>query len=185
MADYKIVDTQQLEADLTAVADALRANGVTTDSMAFPEGFVNAVNATDAEWIACLEGTADEITVPEGCKTLKKEAFKNETAIKKIKLPTTLTSIGNYAFNNCTNLALTSLPEGLTSIGSNAFYNCTKLTSITFKGTPKTIHSTSFAGCTNIMDINVPWAEGAVANAPWGATNATIHYNHTPEGQEE
>ena len=23
------------------------------------------------------------------------------------------------------------------------------------------------------------WAEGAVADAPWGATNATIHYNTT------
>jgi hypothetical protein len=27
----------------------------------------------------------------------------------------------------------------------------------------------------------VPWAEGAVANAPWGATNATINYNYTGE----
>lgn len=25
----------------------------------------------------------------------------------------------------------------------------------------------------------VPWAEGAVTNAPWGATNATINYNYT------
>jgi hypothetical protein len=29
-----------------------------------------------------------------------------------------------------------------------------------------------------ITTINVPWAQDAVANAPWGATNATINYNH-------
>ena len=81
----------------------------------------------------------------------------------------------------CTSLVLTSLPEGLTSIGNRAFYNCTSLTYITFKGTPTSINSDAFKGCTNLTDIKVPWAEGAVANAPWGATNATITYNYTGE----
>lgn len=60
-----------------------------------------------------------------------------------------------------------------------AFMNCTGLTEITFKGTPSRIDSTAFNGCTNLKTINVPWSEGAVANAPWGATNATINYNYT------
>lgn len=42
-----------------------------------------------------------------------------------------------------------------------------------------TIATDAFEGCTNLTAINVPWAEGAVANAPWGATNATINYNYT------
>ena len=93
-------------------------------------------------------------------------------------LPEDITSIGNGAFRNCSNLALTSLPEGVTSIGNGAFYSCTKLTSLTFKGTPTFIASNAFNRCTNLTTINVPWAEGAVANAPWGATNATINYNY-------
>ena len=91
------------------------------------------------------------------------------------------TKIRNHAFSGCTNLALTSLPEGLKSIGDNAFQNCTSLTSITFKGTPTTIVSSVFPGCTNLTEIKVPWSEGKVANAPWGATNATITYNYTGE----
>lgn len=47
-------------------------------------------------------------------------------------------------------------PEELTSIGGNAFLNCTGLAT-----------------------INVPWAEGEVSGAPWGATKATINYNYT------
>ena len=35
----------------------------------------------------------------------------------------------------------------------------------------------TFSGCTNLTDIYVPWAEDALANAPWGAPNATVHYN--------
>lgn len=87
------------------------------------------------------------------------------------------TSIGNYAFCNCTALALTELPSGLTSIGAYAFSYCTALTSITFTGTPTTILGSAFVECNNLTDIYVPWAEGAVSNAPWGAENATIHYN--------
>ena len=89
------------------------------------------------------------------------------------------TKVRDYAFYYCKNLALTSLPESLISIGNYAFSGCTSLTSITFKGTPSSIMSAAFNGCTNLTDIKVPWAEGAVANAPWGATNATITYNYT------
>ena len=88
------------------------------------------------------------------------------------------TIIRNYAFYNCTKLALTSLPSGLTSIGNNAFYNCLGLDSLTFEGEPKSISKSAFKECTNLTTINVPWAPGAVANAPWGAINATINYNY-------
>lgn len=94
-------------------------------------------------------------------------------------LPSDLTKIGDYAFYKCTNLALTSLPSGITEIGSYAFNNCKGLTELTFEGTPTNIHTAAFKLCSNLLTINVPWAEGAVANAPWGATNATINYNYT------
>ena len=141
-------------------------------------------------------------SLPEGLTRINGNAFYSCTSLALTSLPEGLTRMGNSAFSGCTNLALTSLPEGLTkidgnvfyscknlaitslpesliSIGNYAFYSCTSLTSITFKGTPSSIMSSAFNGCTNLTDIKVPWAEGAVANAPWGATNATITYNYT------
>ena len=106
-------------------------------------------------------------------------AFDKCTSLAHVSFSESLTSIGESAFNSCSNLALTSLPAGVTSIGSYAFSGCTRLTSITFKGTPTIIESSAFDGCTNLTDIKVPWAEGAVSGAPWGATNATITYNYT------
>ena len=61
-------------------------------------------------------------------------------------------------------------------MSENAFASCGGLTSITFLGTPTTIDANAFEGCTNLKDIYVPWAKGGIAGAPWGATNATVHY---------
>ena len=44
MANYKIVDADQLDADLETVADAIRTKGETTESLAFPAGFVTAIS---------------------------------------------------------------------------------------------------------------------------------------------
>ena len=114
-----------------------------------------------------------------GYTKIRNYLFYNCSSLALTSLPEGVTSISDGAFTGCSSLALTSLPEGLTSIGSGAFSECTSLTSITFKGTPTLIDSATFFDCINLTDIKVPWAEGAVANAPWGATNATITYNYT------
>lgn len=81
-------------------------------------------------------------------------------------------------FLNCkfTNVVI---PKGVSLVGSEAFGNCYSLTEVTFKGTPATVTFNSFSGCESLTTINVPWAEGGVASAPWGAKNATINYNYT------
>lgn len=119
------------------------------------------------------------VTLPSEVVTIGNNAFNGCVALALTSLPSGVTNIDRSAFSGCTNLALTSLPSGVTNIGNNAFSNCFNLTSIVFEGTPTSIVSNAFAGCTNLTDIKVPWAEGAVAGAPWGATNATITYNYT------
>lgn len=86
-------------------------------------------------------------------------------------------SIIERTFYNCHAIKITEIPSSVTKITNYSFSNCTGLTSLTFKGTPTLIQSLAFSGCTSITDIYVPWSEGTVANAPWGATNATIHYD--------
>lgn len=100
-------------------------------------------------------------------------------AIALARLPDGVTTIGQQAFAKCSRLAITEIPASVTAIGVNAFAACTGLTEITFKGKPNTVSAQAFSGCTNLLTINVPWAEGEVANAPWGATKATINYNYT------
>jgi hypothetical protein len=118
------------------------------------------------------------ISLPNGLTSIGKSAFGNCTELVSISLPNGLTSIGSSAFYYCSNLCLTSLPAGLTSIDGSSFYGCSNLKEITFNSKPS-INSTAFKNCYQLLTINVPWAEGEVSGAPWGATNATINYNYT------
>lgn len=97
-------------------------------------------------------------------------------------LPEGLQRIGPYAFSDCNALADITIPKSVAAIADFAFLRC-KLTSITFESTPNSISSRAFRYCTNLTTINVPWSEGEVAGAPWGATNATINYGYMGGGE--
>lgn len=89
--------------------------------------------------------------------------------------------INEYAFQDETDIRVIILPSTIIRVEAGVFNGCTNLESVTFQSTPSTWtgRSTAFADCTNLTTINVPWAEGAVSGAPWGATNATINYNYS------
>ena len=192
---------------LTAIANAIRAKDGTSGKMTLAEmpSKIAAIQAGGATEPYVEETYSDGVLISatlHGHTAVRDYAFQNCNNLRSVSLPSSITKIGMDAFSGCTVLTLTSLPssvEGissrafsgcyslaLTSIPSsvkridyNAFGQCEELTSITFEGTPISIHGGAFNGCTNLTTINVPWAEGAVANAPWGATNATINYNYT------
>ena len=119
------------------------------------------------------------VSLPDDLVKIGNAAFYTCIALALSQLPNSVKTIGANAFQRCTALQLSDLPAGLTTISQNAFTLCTGLTKITFHSKPSTMFPNIFSSCTNITEINVPWAEGEVANAPWGATNATINYNVT------
>lgn len=118
-------------------------------------------------------------SLPSGLTRIEDYAFYDCPDMTISELPDGLTSLGGNCFSRCTGLTISEIPASVTSIGNNAFNGCTGLTQITFKGKPTTLNYYAFRSCDNITDIYVPWAEGEVSSAPWGATNATVHYNHT------
>ena len=177
---------------LRAIADGFRSSRGTTQEYSLDEMATLAAEPVggvgggggDSEWeeqfARAIENNANKpvTKLPDGITKIGDRAFYSKN-LKLTSLPVGVTSIGTYAFYNCTHLALTSFPAGITSIGTYAFYNCSSLTSVTFEGTPSSIVSNAFFNCLYLRTINVPWAEGEVDNAPWGATDATINYNYT------
>ena len=134
------------------------------------------------EYAFRLNSNLRSINLPN-CNEIKQSAFAGysmyynmgivELIIPKVK------NIGNNAFYyNYNAFEKLVLPGSLQTIGNYSFANNLNLKTIYFMGSNVTsIGSTCFGGSRNITDIYVPWSEGAVANAPWGASNATIHYN--------
>ena len=103
-------------------------------------------------------------------------AFQGLANMKAVALPNHLRSIGAYAFDGCASIQEVLIPEGTEWIGMRAFQGCESLTNVRFLGRTL-IPADAFLDCSKLSDIYVPWTEGALAGAPWGAINATIHYN--------
>jgi hypothetical protein len=73
MALDKAVDSAQLNADLTAVADAIRTKGGTSAQLAFPDGFVSAVQAIKGApdlQIVVTTSAGATVTATKGSKTV-------------------------------------------------------------------------------------------------------------------
>lgn len=73
MALDKAVDSAQLNADLTAVADAIRTKGGTSAQLAFPDGFASAVQAIEGApdlQIVVTTSAGATVTATKGSKTV-------------------------------------------------------------------------------------------------------------------
>ena len=96
--------------------------------------------------------------------------------LEEINLATSVVNLNPNAFEGCTALEVVDIPEGTTLVNSNVFDGCTGLTEVNIPSTVDTIVPTAFANCTQSgLVINIDKAEDSIAEAPWGATNATIN----------
>lgn len=117
------------------------------------------------------------IVIPDSVTTIGVCAFMYCDSLKSVVIPDSVTAIEPATFINCPNLASVTIGNSVVYIGEGAFGCCTSLESLVIPSSVTSIDANAFVQIYNLKDIYVPWAEGAVADAPWGATNATIHYN--------
>lgn len=119
---------------------------------------------------------SDVFIVEDGKDDIGTSEYSGSTC-KVVILPSTITQINSKAFHKNTNLSTIVVPEGVQTIWALAFGYCTNLKCVRLPSTINTISSMAFMGATNLEHIYVPWSEGKIADAPWGADNATVHYN--------
>lgn len=129
--------------------------------------------------------------------------FSSSTALKELIAPGGLRNVGSGTFVNCGGLRdlppitncggiassafagymglekiVVSSTSAFTSasVFSGPFY---RLKKVYFTEKPSSINAQLFSGCANTnFTIYCCWSEGEVANAPWGATNATVVYDY-------
>lgn len=185
----EVTGTSTYKSDYTALNTLVGQTTAAAEDVAQGKVFVNSngvqttgtASGGNEDLVKMIERPENcTITIPNGTTEIGTSAFQNFRNLISVNLPTTLTTIGANAFYNCLNLVLSSLPPNISEIKGAAFYTCGSIRQLTFLGTPTSIESTVFNNCTNLTTIRVPWASGAVANSPWGATNASVIYNYTP-----
>lgn len=120
--------------------------------------------------------TVEELDL-KGVTTLAISAVNAQPLLTKLDIPD-VKIISSSAISACTKLPHLTFPKSLKRIDSSGITMCTGLTTVTFEGTPESIATNAFVSCFSLKTVNVPWAMGAVANAPWGITSAMINYNY-------
>lgn len=87
-------------------------------------------------------------------------------------------SIGDEAFKSCVLLGSIIFYYGCKTIGARVFSGCSSLKEIKIPSSVTSISSDAFSG-SSLKDIYVPWSASSSlnANAPWGASGATIYYS--------
>lgn len=187
MANYKVVDAEQLDADLKTVADAIREKGGTTESLEFPLGMKSAVENIKSGGGLTIEGVVTGVEpagdVVLGAITPKQQALIRCTNITSLTLNGTNLASGNtQPFSYLGGMEKLTLKNTTGSTSALAFAYASTCREVKIIGTYATLSSNCFNGFgANLRNgepsIYVPWAEGEVAGAPWGATKATIYYN--------
>ena len=114
MALDKLVDSSQLDSDLTSVANAIRTKGGTSAQLAFPSGFVSAISAIpsggggiSADDIATGNVTHINLT---GTTISQDYAFAY-LPIQTISAPNLTTLSNAHAFSYCRKLGTIIFPE--------------------------------------------------------------------------
>ena len=129
------------------------------------------------------------LTLPNSVTSIGTSTFTGCKLLLSFIIPDSVTTIGSSGFGDgvfaqCTGLRTVTIGKNVERISGPMFYGCTALRTVIFRGTPDIAQQSGaypFLGLTGLDDIYVPWSEGQVAGAPWGATNATIHYNSKVE----
>ena len=140
-----------------------RASVLTNSSDSRVEKTVEEENRKRLDYFEELNASgASRIEIPEGMTAIDNNAFKNNTKLKEVILPSTLKSIGISAFEG-TSLSKIELPSSLTYIGENAFANIKTLTEITI---PKSVDSASYAFYGDVNLKKVIFEDGIVTIPP-------------------
>lgn len=179
MAIDALVDSTQLDADLTSVANAIRTKGGTSASLAFPANFVSAIAAIPSGWsaddIAQAKAPSGSVilSVPYvagyGKDGIRDYAFYGNSAITDITI-TTYPNIYSYAFANMKALRSISAPlcQSMGNIGINSadsiLRGCTALVTVNLPELT-TIGGNMFNGCTSLVNIALPKVTTMTANS--------------------
>ena len=128
------------DSSLTAVADAIRTKGGTTDPLTFPDGFVSAINGIDV-----------------GGETIEsyRSVFDRSIRILTPDMLEGLKSIGRTAFSDCINLEYAELPEGIVNIEANGFFQCNNLKTLILPSTLRGVAGSAFRYINNLELLKI------------------------------
>ncbi len=93
------------------------------------------------------------VVIPESVVELGKNAFELCYSLQIVQLSSNITTISEYSFS-CTAITKLEIPHTITSIEQMAFFNCTELTELTIGSNVRFIGNYAFKDCTSLALVN-------------------------------
>lgn len=137
-------------------------------------------------------GNSSDVVIPKTYRGVPVEcisasAFRNQTQIRSISLPDSLTSIESNAFAGCTGLTSIVIPDKVTSVNSTAFSGCINIANVSMPASIRNyipnvknvtitsgsaIQASAFENCTTLLSVTLPDSLASIGNnAFYGCTN--------------
>ena len=191
MALDKLVDSTQLDSDLTSVANAIRAKSGGSGQLAFPAGFVSEIGNIPSGGGASYSDMVNAFAKQEisGDIVLDGSVTKFPITYFMSGQPITsfradgLTRLENYSFLGCSALESISFPNLINLYAAQCFKDCVSLTMACFPklggsqtaGATGYFYSGTFQGCTSLetADLNTlgTSSRGLLATDFFGCTS--------------
>ena len=104
------------------------------------------------------ETALKSVVIPESITRINDHAFYKCAALTDVTLPESLTEIGQYAFSLCTSLPSIIIPQNVVFIDAAAFDDCSALAEVTCKSTtpPNLMDTWTFDGIASPATLYVP-----------------------------
>ena len=104
---------------------------------------------------ACGRGDPEHVEISRRVTKIEDKAYYNNTTIRTVVIPDTVTEIGRWAFSGCENLESVVIPDSVTKIGKYAFQGCNSLRSVTIPGSVTSFGGYEFSLCTGLTEVTL------------------------------
>ena len=176
MAYDKVVDSSVLDANLTAIADAIREKAGVEDTFAFPAGFVEA--------IAAIESGGGGMKVAYGKVIPAEDLYICEIVHSLGVIPNFALIFGDYSFSKAVNQSLTTIAYGEEDYGGNVRMSFSNVRSTTTSSSG--VRANKAAQGTEEYSNNLAWtpnssttqAYNSIGGLFYGADTSKIYYGH-------
>ena len=116
------------------------------------EATIKATSIGESAFKIC--SALESATLAEGLTSIGNSAFE-ESGLKSVVIPNSVTALGSYAFNKCSNLESVSLGKGISALDEYTFSGCSSLPEITIPANVTSVGNYVFDGCSSLAKVNI------------------------------
>ena len=125
------------------------------------------------------QSAIQKVEIGDSVTSIDRSAFYNCYSLSSITIPGSVTSISFSAFKSCYSLSSITIPGSVTSISGSAFGGCYSLSSITIPGSVTSIGSSAFGSCYSLPSITIPGSVTSISGSAFSNCYGVRYYDFT------